>query len=291
MARIKLLFQGVRWRCHRHGGWTQKSSLFTSKINKMLSKVEEVRGKQLLTRFQQQKFRHFFYHVLDLNSDHVISQENKKNCQKQAKMWSCRKTKKLGKKQNQMWSCRKTNKWGKTEANVILQEDFDGLNDRVRHYMDWSVNTLYFLALREVSNFYSHSRDQNHPPTFFSQPVRTGAQPFSGVLSLDCFKLLSTGPVWLLWPVQVGGWGGGGGEKSLGQHRWVGGGENKNCCHMFPPSEPSWRLLIEGMGRDSGPSKEDGRLANVAAVLSQDSLWHNQPQVITTLRNAISAYT
>ena len=36
--------------------------------------MEEVRGKQLLTRFQQQKFRHFFYHVLDLNSDHVISQ-------------------------------------------------------------------------------------------------------------------------------------------------------------------------------------------------------------------------
>ena len=67
--------------------------------------MEEIRGKQLLTRFQQQKFRHFFYHVLDLNSDHVIS-----------------------------------------------QEDFDSLNDRVRHYMDWSVNTLYFLALREVGN-------------------------------------------------------------------------------------------------------------------------------------------
>ena len=35
---------------------------------------------------------------------------------------------------------------------MISQEDFDGLNDRVRHYMDWSVNTLYFLALREVGN-------------------------------------------------------------------------------------------------------------------------------------------
>ena len=81
-------------------------------------KVEEVRGKQLLTRFQQQKFRHFFYHVLDLNSDHVIS-----------------------------------------------QEDFDGLNDRVRHYMDWSVNTLYFLALREVGNF---SLDQNHTTYFLN---------------------------------------------------------------------------------------------------------------------------
>ena len=77
----------------------------------IILKVEEIRGKQLLTRFQQQKFRHFFYHVLDLNSDHVIS-----------------------------------------------QEDFDGLNDRVRHYMDWSVNTLYFLALREVSsNFLAFS--------------------------------------------------------------------------------------------------------------------------------------
>ena len=43
-------------------------------LTKLLQKVEEVRGKQLLTRFQQQKFRHFFYHVLDLNSDHVISQ-------------------------------------------------------------------------------------------------------------------------------------------------------------------------------------------------------------------------
>ena len=82
----------------------------------MLLKVEEVRGKQLLTRFQQQKFRHFFYHVLDLNSDHVIS-----------------------------------------------QEDFDGLNDRVRHYMDWSVNTLYFLALREVGNL---TIFQNHQPYF-----------------------------------------------------------------------------------------------------------------------------
>jgi hypothetical protein len=66
-----------------------------------------VRGRQLLTTFQQQKFKHFFYHVLDLNSDHVIS-----------------------------------------------QEDFDGLNDRVRHYMDWSVNTLYFLALREVHSLF-----------------------------------------------------------------------------------------------------------------------------------------
>ena len=70
----------------------------------MLLKVEEIRGKQLLTRFQQQKFRHFFYHVLDLNNDHVIS-----------------------------------------------EEDFTGLNSRVRHYMEWSINTAQYLILTEVS--------------------------------------------------------------------------------------------------------------------------------------------
>ena len=75
--------------------------------NFFLQVSEAVRGAALLTSFQQQKFRHFFYHVLDLNSDHVIS-----------------------------------------------QEDFDGLNERVRHYMDWSVNTLYFLALREVHSLF-----------------------------------------------------------------------------------------------------------------------------------------
>ena len=105
----------------------------------MLLKVEEIRGKQLLTRFQQQKFRHFFYHVLDLNSDHVIS-----------------------------------------------QEDFDGLNDRVRHYMDWSVNTLYFLALREVGG---------QPLSFKITHLLSGAQPFSRVLSPDCFELRSAGPL------------------------------------------------------------------------------------------------
>ena len=31
-------------------------------------------GKQLLSQFQKDKFIHFFYHVLDLNMDHVISQ-------------------------------------------------------------------------------------------------------------------------------------------------------------------------------------------------------------------------
>ena len=36
----------------------------------------EVVGKDLLTDFQQDKFKYFFYHVLDLNSDHVISEED-----------------------------------------------------------------------------------------------------------------------------------------------------------------------------------------------------------------------
>ena len=31
-------------------------------------------GKEMLSQFQKDKFVHFFYHVLDLNMDHVISQ-------------------------------------------------------------------------------------------------------------------------------------------------------------------------------------------------------------------------
>ena len=61
------------------------------------------RGKDLLTEFQRDKFKYFFYHVLDLNTDHVIS-----------------------------------------------SEDFLKLNERIKHYMDWSVNTIQFLALKEV---------------------------------------------------------------------------------------------------------------------------------------------
>ena len=30
----------------------------------------------MLTDFQRDKFRYFFYHVLDLNTDHVISKED-----------------------------------------------------------------------------------------------------------------------------------------------------------------------------------------------------------------------
>ena len=64
-------------------------------------------GRELLSEFQQKKFRHFFYHVLDLNSDHVIS-----------------------------------------------EEDFTGLNYRVRHYMEWSLNTAQYLILTEVHDLF-----------------------------------------------------------------------------------------------------------------------------------------
>ena len=37
---------------------------------------EKIMGENLISPFQYQKFRHFFYHVLDLNSDHVISAED-----------------------------------------------------------------------------------------------------------------------------------------------------------------------------------------------------------------------
>ena len=60
-----------------------------------------------MTNFQQDKFKYFFYHVLDLNSDHVIS-----------------------------------------------SEDFIKLNKRIKHYMDWSVNTVQYLALQEVHNLF-----------------------------------------------------------------------------------------------------------------------------------------
>ena len=73
----------------------------------LITTVSQMDGREFLTEFQIDKFRYFFYHVLDLNNDHVIS-----------------------------------------------EEDFLKLNDRIRHYMDWSVNTIQFLALKEVHNIF-----------------------------------------------------------------------------------------------------------------------------------------
>jgi len=39
-------------------------------------KITTESGRDLLTEFQKDKFRHFFFHVLDLNSDSVISNED-----------------------------------------------------------------------------------------------------------------------------------------------------------------------------------------------------------------------
>ena len=87
-------------------GWVEHTwSTFIERAEEDVG--ETSKGKLYLSPFQKNKFIHFFYHVLDLNSDHVIS-----------------------------------------------QEDFDGLNSRVRHYMDWSVNNPHFLTLREVYSLF-----------------------------------------------------------------------------------------------------------------------------------------
>ena len=69
--------------------------------------MEAPQGKVLLSTFQRDKFVHFFYHVLDVNRDHVIS-----------------------------------------------QEDFDDLNDRVRHYMGWNANNPNYLTLNEIHSLF-----------------------------------------------------------------------------------------------------------------------------------------
>jgi len=102
--------EAVKEEVKETSGWKEHvwSTFIDRGFSDDVTEIEEkIVGKQLLSKFQQEKFRHFFYHVLDLNSDHVIS-----------------------------------------------AEDFDGLNERVRHYMGWSVNTLYYLALREVHSLF-----------------------------------------------------------------------------------------------------------------------------------------
>ena len=85
-------------------GWTEHT--WSTFIERAEDDDEELLpGRERLSDFQQRKFRHFFYHVLDLNNDHVIS-----------------------------------------------EEDFMGLNSRVRHYMEWSINTAQYLILTEVSS-------------------------------------------------------------------------------------------------------------------------------------------
>ena len=87
-------------------GWVEHTwSTFIARAEE--EEVEAPQGKVLLSTFQRDKFVHFFYHVLDVNRDHVIS-----------------------------------------------QEDFDDLNDRVRHYMDWTSNDKRFLKLYEIHSLF-----------------------------------------------------------------------------------------------------------------------------------------
>ena len=39
---------------------------------------------------------------------------------------------------------------------MISQEDFDDLNERVRHYMDWSTNNMNYQTLKEVIQISKH---------------------------------------------------------------------------------------------------------------------------------------
>ena len=56
-------------------GWVEHTwSTFIERAED--DQAEVLQGGALLSGFQRDKFRHFFYHVLDLNNDHVISQED-----------------------------------------------------------------------------------------------------------------------------------------------------------------------------------------------------------------------
>jgi hypothetical protein len=87
-------------------GWVEHTwSTFIARAEEEVAAAPQ--GRLLLSAFQRDKFVHFFYHVLDINRDHVIS-----------------------------------------------QEDFDDLNTRVRHYMDWSVNNIHYQTLNEVHSLF-----------------------------------------------------------------------------------------------------------------------------------------
>ena len=83
-------------------------------------------GKKLLSDFQKDKFTHFFYHVLDLNRDHVISQVDSPPLPPLLNFLN----------------------------QILPQEDFDGLNARVRHYMQWNANNPHYLTLSEVHKLF-----------------------------------------------------------------------------------------------------------------------------------------
>merc|ERR1719412_3359279 len=81
--------QKPKWTEHVWTAWVHRG--FSDDVTEITT-VQP--GGDQLTDFQKDKFRYFFLHVLDLNSDFVIS-----------------------------------------------AEDFVKLNERIRHYMDWSLNS------------------------------------------------------------------------------------------------------------------------------------------------------
>ena len=68
-------------------------------------------GADLLTEFQKDKFRHFFFHVLDLNSDCVISAED---------------FEKLNEVSPQPPICR--NRWVKARLHILFMHEFSALS-------------------------------------------------------------------------------------------------------------------------------------------------------------------
>ena len=113
-------------------------------------------GKQLLSQFQKDKFIHFFYHVLDLNMDHVISQVLTGTTQ-----------------------CKIVSK------KVVFQEDFDSLNSRVRHYMQWNSNNPHYLTLNEVHKLFIDYFLQFSTKFVKKEEGFDFGDPFSGVSSND----------------------------------------------------------------------------------------------------------
>ena len=103
---------------------TMSSQDFLSLIS--LLKIS-FQGRALISEFQQHKFRHFFYHVLDLNNDHVISQEDFD-----------------GIYLNPCYP----------DSLKCVTCHTSGLNSRVRHYMAWGVNSPQYLTLTEVHDHF-----------------------------------------------------------------------------------------------------------------------------------------
>lgn len=107
----------VIFRCIFSAAWVHRG--FSDDVTELVTLQP---GGDLLTDFQKDKFRYFFNHVLDMNGDMVISWED-------------------------------FEKLNEVNKSTFIQ--FQGKNNgislqRMRHYMDWSVNSVQYLALKEL---------------------------------------------------------------------------------------------------------------------------------------------